>query len=55
MSEKVYRLTEAACMQEALKDFGIDVSTTMAGAIEKVFMDYMAKAGYIARSDEVTE
>lgn len=55
MSEKVYRLTEAACMQEALKDFGIDVSMTMAAAIEKVFMDYMVKSGYIARNDEVSE
>lgn len=53
MSEEIYRLTEAACMQEALKDFGINVSTTMAGAIEKVFMDYMVKAGYIERNDEV--
>ena len=55
MSEEVYRLTEAACMQEALKDFGINVSTTMAGAIEKVFMDYMVKAGWATRSDEVSE
>lgn len=50
MSEETYRLTEAACMQEALKDFGIEVSTTMAGAIEGVFMDYMMKAGYIEAS-----
>lgn len=29
MSEERYRLTEAACMQEALSDFNIEVSTTM--------------------------
>lgn len=49
MSEEKYRLTEAACMQSALSDFGIEVSVKMAGAIEKVFLDYMVKAGYIEK------
>lgn len=51
MSEEKYRLTEAACMQLALDDFGIEVSTKMAGAIEKVFMDYMMNAGHIEKED----
>lgn len=53
--EGLFKLSEASCMQFALKEFGIDVSTTMAGAIEQVFMDYMVKAEHITRSDEVRE
>lgn len=51
MGEEGYRLTEAACMQLALSDFNIEVSTKMAGAIEKVFMEYMMNAGHIEKEE----
>lgn len=53
--EGLFRLSEASCMQFALKEFGIDVSTTMAGAIEQVFMDYMIKADHVKKLDDTIE
>lgn len=51
MPEEKYRLTEQACMQAVLADFGIDVSLPMAKAIMEEFMELMVKQGHIARSD----
>lgn len=45
--EEYFVLTEQACMQFALQDFGINVSTVMADAIKQRFMELMIGAGHI--------
>lgn len=45
--EEYFVLTEQACMQLALQDFGINVSIRMADAIKQTFMDLMIGAGHI--------
>lgn len=49
--EESYRLTQEACMQLALKDFNIKVSSTMADAIMNEFFRLMVLHGYLKKED----
>lgn len=53
--ETYFVLTEQACMQLALKDFGIDVSLKMAESIEADFMELMIRAGHIGTNEPPKE
>lgn len=52
MEEERYVLTEAACMKEALADFGVNVSMPMAKGIEDRFMELMVAAGHAVWSEK---
>ena len=51
----VYRLTEEACMQEALKAFDIKASIPKARGIKDEFMRLMCLAGYIKENADAEE
>lgn len=51
--EEYYVITEQGCMQLALEEFGINVSTVMADAIKQRFMKLMINAGHIGVNEDV--